>query len=257
MPSPFPGMNPYLERRPIWREFHQNFLTAARAALVTQVRPRYVVRLEPTLYIREPADDGRREIGESDLGLVPGRGAAGAAAAVLEAPAYGTLPAGVDTEEVFRIEIRDRDGNAVVTVVEVLSPTNKYAGRHREQYLTKRQQVLHSDSHFVELDLLRGGPRMPLIDRPRGDYFAVVSRADDRPQVGIWAWGLRDPLEPVPVPLRDSNARLDLKAVLDRVYDEGGYEDFAYEGPPEPRLSPADAAWAAPLVPQPPARQEP
>jgi hypothetical protein len=244
-------MNPYLERASVWRMFHQNFITFAQAALAAQVRPRYLVQLEATLYIHEPSAEQRRFLGEADLGLIPGTARGTAEPAALVAPIYGSFPFAVTTEEIDRIEIRDRDGNELVTVIELLSPTNKYAGSDRDVYLNKRGQVIKSHTHFVELDLLRGGPRLPLDGLPPCDYYAAVSRAEDRSRVGIWAWQLRDPLPVVPVPLRgsDPDARLDLKAVIDRVYDELGYADFIYAGPPEPRLTPDDAAWAAGFLP--------
>ena len=153
-----------------------------------------------------------------------------------------------------RIVIRDRAGEELVTVVELLSPANK-SGDDRAQYLGKRRQVLRSRTHFVELDFLRGGPRLPVGGLPACDYYALVSRAEERPRVGIWAWGLRDRMPVVPIPLRagDPDVRLDLKAALDRIYDEQRYARSAYAHPPEPRLAPDDAAWAAQFVPAPPA----
>ena len=161
------------------------------------------------------------------------------------------MPAGVEVEEVYRLEIRDRTGTDLVTIIELLSPTNKYSGPDREQYLTKRRLVLHSRTNFVEIDLLRGGPRLPLDGLPRCDYCALVSRVEDRPDVEIWPWRLRDPLPILPIPLGDAapDAALDLKAALDRAYDENGYQDYIYTGLPEPRLAPDDAAWAAAFVP--------
>lgn len=255
MPSPFPGMNPYLERRSACRSFHQNFLDAAQTALIEQVHPRYFVQLEATLYIHEPAAEERRLFGQADFGLTakdPGGGSATIPHAT-SAPAYASLPTGVAVEEVYSLEIRDSEGNELVTVFELLSPTNKYAGPDREQYLGKRRHVFRSQTHLVEVDLLRGGPRMPLAGLPHSDYCAIVSRVEERPRVGVWPWRLRDPMPIVPVPLRASepDAQLDLKAILDRLYDEKRYSDYIYAGPPEPRLAPDDAAWASQFVPLP------
>ena len=252
MPSPFPGMNPYLERAGVWEMFHTQFISLLQQDLTAQIRPRYVVRIEARVYIHEPPA-ARRFVGEPDVGIsrtTPGVAVASSPSAVL-APAYGTLPAWVETEKSRYLEIRDRVGNQLVTVIELLSPCNKYAGPDREQYLAKRNQVFLSRAHLVELDLLRGGPRMPIEGTPDGDYFAIVVRAEERPQVGIWSWQLRDPMPVVPIPLGagDPDAAIDLKATLDRVYDAGGYEDQAYDGTPEPRLAPDDATWAATFLP--------
>jgi hypothetical protein len=145
------------------------------------------------------------------------------------------------------LEIRDRTDRQVVAVVELLSPANKYAGPDRDQYWAKAQRVLMTPTHFVEIDLLRGGPRMPWAEMPPCDYYAFVSRYESRPRVDFWPVRLRDSLPPIPVPLRpgDPEPMLDLQTLVHRVYDSAGYELFIYDGDPEPRLSPEDAAWAA------------
>jgi hypothetical protein len=139
----------------------------------------------------------------------------------------------------------------VVTVVELLSPSNKYASSDREQYVGKRAQLLTSHVNLVEIDLLRGGPRMPMEDLPACDYCVMVCRAADWPEAGVWPNRLREPLSPIPVPLRepDLDATLDVQAILHRVYDAARYQSYIYEGKPEPSLSPEDAAWAEQFVP--------
>ena len=115
-------------------------------------------------------------------------------------------------------------------------------------------------SHLVEIDLLRGGQPMPAERRPGCTYSVLVSRADRRPQADFWPFGLRDPLPTVPVPLRlgDGYAWLDLRAILDRVYDESGYDEFIYKHEPGPPLTGDDDAWARPfLPPQPTGTQSP
>lgn len=252
MSSPFPGMNPYLERQAVWDSFHPNFIAVAHFQLSVQVRPKYFVRTESRLYIHEPPAD-RRFVGSSDLDirLPTGRSGptSGVPAAVI-APAYVTIPEPVEVQRVGYLSIRAREGDEVVTVVELLSRSNKYTGPDRDQYLTKRRELLRSPAHLVEIDLLRGGPRMPPDDLPTCDYCAVVSRVAERPRAGVWPWRLREPLPEIPIPLRDGDpdAKLNLKAVIDQVYDLGGY-DSIYDHPTEPRLAPADAAWASQFIP--------
>lgn len=251
MPSPFPGMNPYLERSSVWESFHPNFISAAHFHIAAQVLPRYLVHIETRLYVHEPSAEQRFR-GISDLGLKPHSTTPAATRGTgTVAPTYVALGDAVQTERVQHLVVRDRDGRDLVTVIELLSPTNKYAGPDREQYLGKRNEVLRSRTHLVEIDLLRGGPRMPPDDLPTCDYCAIVSRVEERPRAGVWPWRLRDPLPVIPIPLRDgdSDAMLDLKAVIDQLYDAGGYQYFSYSGPPEPRLSPEDAAWAAAFIP--------
>jgi hypothetical protein len=155
------------------------------------------------------------------------------------------LPA-VDTEGQSFIEVRDREGEDVVAVIELLSPSNKRPGPDREQYLGKRAALLRTPAHLVEIDLLRAGPRMPMDGLPACDYCVMVSRAESRPHADLWPIGLRDTLPPVPVPLRggDPDARLDLQTIVHRVYDAAGYVKMIYRRPPEPPLSSTDAAWA-------------
>jgi hypothetical protein len=144
------------------------------------------------------------------------------------------------------LEIHDLRSREIVTVIELLSPSNKYAGDDRESYLTKRRQLLAGQVNYVELDFLRGGPRLPLVDLPPCDYYAVVSRPADRPEADIWPVTLREPLPTIPIPLRprEPDATVDLQAVLHAVYDSAGYAPRIYEWEPEPKLSPEDAAWA-------------
>ena len=135
MPSPFPGMNPYLERPDVWNDFHDSFIPAAREALAPQLRPRYYVRIEEHLFIHEPPADERFPLGRPDLPVHPTTGAApppggGVAAA---APGSVGMPAIVEEERLPYLEIRDRAGNQTVTVVELLSPANKAAGPQRDQ----------------------------------------------------------------------------------------------------------------------------
>ena len=93
MPSPFPGMNPYIERAAAWHEFHKNFLGPANPCGPGGAR--YFVRIDEHMYIHELPSTERRYLGRGDI-LVPGRServaAAVAAAPVLEAPAEVGLP---------------------------------------------------------------------------------------------------------------------------------------------------------------------
>jgi len=251
MPSPFPGMNPYLEA--IWHDFHERFLPAAAAHLVPQVRPRYIVLIDESVYLHDIPQEELRLIGRPDLSVLRGEGATTrAAAGVLEAPSQVLLPE-QDVESLSYLNVLDRESREVVTVVELLTPTNKRPGEHRAQYLAKRSAVRQSDAHLVEIDLLRGGQPMPAEGRPECTYSVLVSRADCRPQAGFWPFGLRDPLPTVPVPLRpgDGYARLDLQAILDRVYDESGYEDFIYKHEPDPTLTGDDDVWLRSFLPSP------
>jgi hypothetical protein len=257
MPSPFPGMNPFLEQDDVWHDFHEKLMPAIAERLVAQVRPNYIIKIDEHIYVHEqPQEPSRRLMERADVGVAgSGSGPGGrVGAGVLEAPVRVHVPV-LDVERLAFVEVRDRRGRELVTVIEVLSPSNKRPGPDRAQYLAKRQGLLNGRVHLVEIDLLRGGAPMPLGDRPLCAYSVLVSRVEERPGAEFWPLALRDPLPTVPVPLRhpDGAAGLDLQAVLHHVYDASGYEDYVYTGSPEPPLGPEDRPWAEALVPVGPA----
>jgi hypothetical protein len=228
MPSPFPGMNPYLEQDDAWHDFHKSFMVALAAAVGRGLANYYIVKILSHVYIHElPAD------------CVANRRGAGLAGRM----GFPT----VDVEKLPYLEIRDWRDKRVVTVIELLSPANKNSGADREQYLSKRGELLASRTHLVEIDLLRGGPRMPSAGTlPECDYCVMIGRADSSHEAGLWPIRLRDPLPTIPIPLRDSDpdVAVDLQAVLHRVYDAARYGNYIYESSPYPALSATDDAWA-------------
>jgi Protein of unknown function (DUF4058) len=252
VPSPFPGMNPYFEQTDHWLDFHTEFLSALRRLLAPQVGPRYIVQLEEHLYIHDLPPQPRQRLGTADLYVVESGGGelAQAALGLLEAPVEVWLPE-QDVEKVPFLEVRDRQGRELVTVIELLSPSNKRAGDDREAYLAKRRELLRSPAHLVEIDLLRGWTAMPQKGRPACDYSVLVSRAEKRRAADFWPIRLRDRLPVIPIPLRptDAAAGVDLQEALHRAYDGPGYEHYIYGGEPEPSLSANDTAWARQFVP--------
>jgi uncharacterized protein DUF4058 len=247
MPSPFPGMNPYLEQAAHWQDFHTELLTTIRRTLTPQVGPNYFVQVEEHVTIHDMPPAARSFVGRADASVARSRATdgAGAAMGVLEAPAEVDLPE-QDEERMRFLEIRDRRGRYLVTVIELLSPSNKRSGEDREFYLAKRREMLRSPAHLIEIDLLRGWTPMPLRNRPDCDYSVMVSRAERRPKAGFWAIQLRERLPVIPVPLRleDGDVRIDLQAALNSAYEAAAYERYIYEEMPEPALGPDDEAWA-------------
>jgi hypothetical protein len=253
MASPFPGMNPYLEHPEVWHDFHQALITAIRTALIPQIRPSYLAKMDDHIYIHELSSEERRLLGRSDVSVIEsGGGVATATAHSVNAPAYGYVVSSVDEIREPFIEIRDRESRELITVVEVLSPTNKSKSKcsDREQYLGKRKAILAHNPHLVEIDLLRGGERMPVEGMPECDYVIMVSRSYERPRVELWPLALRNPLPTIPIPLRhgDRDAIIDLQRLLHEQFDAAGYEDYIYHNEPQPPLSSAEAGWAYPLV---------
>jgi hypothetical protein len=246
-------MDPYLEQADVWQDFHDRLLPAIAEVITPQVDPAYIVRIEAQLYVHEPPAESRRLFARGDVAVSTRRESvsASAASATLPAPRQIEL-LDFDVERISRLKIRDRVQRHLVTVLEVLSPTNKTPGADRQLYLAKRRANQASRTHFVEIDLLRGGPRMPMLEPPICDYCVLVSRQERWPFAGIWPIQLRESLPEIPIPLLDPDpdAKVDLQAVLQRVYDAARYQSSIYEGVPEPPLSPTDAAWAESLFPK-------
>src|SRR5205807_1820221 len=146
-----------------------------------------------------------------------------------------------------------RADEKLVTVIEMVSPTNKYAGPGRESYLAKQKEVLHSDVHLVEIDLLRTGPHVLAVAESvaraagRYHYLTSVNRArGERHEFALYPRALPDRLPRIRVPLRaDDHIVLDVQAVLEKTYEQGCYRDrIAYDKPCRPPLSEEDRAWA-------------
>lgn len=251
MPSPFPAMNPYLEQEDAWEDFHHNFLTRAQEMLNPHVGADYLVKVEARIYIRALSEEERRFFGRADVAQsISSEAAAPTAVAGIAAPVELTLPEVEHVRESW-LEIRDRRDRRVITVIELLSPTNKRRGPDRDAYLSKRNLVLGSQANLVEIDLRRGGDRPALPVLPDCDYYVFISTYEARPRAGFWPIALRDRLPSVPIPLSsdDRPASLDLQAVLNEAYDTGAYGKYIYTDTPEPPLSPADTAWARQFIP--------
>lgn len=252
MPSPFPGMNPYLEQDDTWEDFHQSFITHARDVLSGEVGEHYLVKVEVRLFIHELSAEERLQFARADVGITtPARqsGNGGTSTCLEAAPLRVILPA-VELQKHSWIHILDRRNRRVVTALELLSPANKQPGHGQGEYLTKRAQLLASDTHFVEIDLRRGGRRPSPPDLPACDYYVLVSRAEDRPAAGFWPIRLREPLPRIPIPLLtpDPDVSLDLQALLHRVYDAADYGKYIYDERPDPPLGAEDEAWARRLI---------
>ncbi|MBI4614852.1 MAG: DUF4058 family protein [Planctomycetes bacterium] len=245
----FPCMDPYIETSRMWRDFHTRMVTALAEALTPQVAPRYAVMIEESAYLLW--EEVPLRVLMPDAALVGARGEAagtGVTSAVATlSPAVCTQVMPVDETDRW-LEIRTPDGREVVTVIEMLSPTNKAtAGDGHSAYLLRRNRLLGSGSNLVEIDLLRGGHRAPLSEPyPPGDYAVVVDRVPMRPKCHVFMWGVREPLPVVPIPLREGETEvgLDLRRTFGLVYDRARYDlSLRYEGEPVPPFPPEHRAW--------------
>ena len=260
MPSPFPGMDPYLEDPGLWPDVHHELISTIRELLNRDLRPKYHVRVEERVYLSDDEDPGRAVL-IPDLRIAerPGwtgpRPQAGAASTMelIEPIEAVTL---IDDEiHEARLQVIDRTDHQVVTVIEILSPANKVGGaRGQRSYLEKRRDVMNSPSHWVEIDLLRRGlsPIAGLrVLLPPHDYSVHVSRAERRPKGTIWPIRLHQRLPAVPIPLRigDADASLDLQLALDTAYERAAYDmEVDYRADPRPPLEVEPLAWADQLL---------
>lgn len=225
MPSPFPGMDPYLEDRGDWVTFHNRLIGAIDELLSASLGPRFFVAQQTA-----PLPAGQ----------------------AITPPTVVLARYPERVEQRF-LEIRDGQERRLIAVIEVLSPTNK-DGSGARQFDHKRREVMTTSVHWIEIDLLRSGIRFPLA-AGKSDY-CVILKGDDQPvrdeetSFLIWHVDVRDRLPVIAVPLTADMpaATLDLQAVLNLVYDRYYRGRMGYSGPPSPPLSPADATWANGLI---------
>lgn len=254
MPTPFPGMDPYLEQPGIWAGVHTRLLVAMADALMPRLRPNYLVDIEQRTYLALLKPD--EFAGIPDIFVFQpaetARTSAAPAYANGGAPLLAEIPMPEEVVERF-LEIRSVQTAEVVTVIELLSPANKSNPTGRQEYNDKRQKVLSSKTNLIEIDLLRGGESPPIYWRTQQqcDYRIVVSRAWQRPHVEVYCLGVRQPIPAFPVPLRrgETEPALELNQLLHELYDRAGYDlTVDYKRPPTPPLPEADVQWADALL---------
>jgi hypothetical protein len=255
MRSPFPGMDPYLERH--WRDVHGRLIVHASAMLNRQLGEGLRARIDERLVIEHPWGEARSiypDVFMIERGLGSRPVAVPAGMAVAE-PMVIAMPDEFARERF--IEIIDPAGRGkVVTVIEFVSPTNKLAGDGREKYRTKQQEVLSADINLVEVDLTRSGRRelaFPEAELPASAvaaYLACVYRGFNTRHFEIYSLPLREKLPAIRIPLRpsDPDAALDLQALVDTAYTEGRHDDIDYTRPIVPPLTGEDADWADRLL---------
>jgi Protein of unknown function (DUF4058) len=256
MPSPFPGVDPYLEAQGYWEEFHWKYINYVQEALAERAPNGYEVRIGERISLLYEPDLGPSRKMVPDVAVLqssrPSSTRAQSAGTATLEPIVLALPR-YQLEEVTepRIEIRRFPDRELVTAIEVLSPSNKQPPGDR-LYYTKRLELLHRQVHLVELDLLIGGERLPMEDElPAGQYYAFVSPAERRFYADTYVWTIRDPLPTIPIPLKapDGAIPLDQAAVFARVYQGARYEDsIDYAAPLDLPLGPEDRAWAESLA---------
>ena len=263
VPLIFPGMDPYLENPAIFPGIHGPMVTYLRDQIAPRIRPRYAASVGERVYVESAS-------GWQDHAIIPdvwvrhtkGRSDQDGGVAVAELPEVDE-PIVMEAQDLeIRqpfIEILDRESNMrVVTVIELISPSNKYAGPGRDSYVTKQREVYFSDTHLVEIDLLRRGPHVVAIAesstaaRYDYDYLVCVHRAHTT-RFEVYPRSIRQKLPCIRIPLagNDPDVGLDIRAALEQAYEAGSYEQrIDYSQPCQPPLADDVQAWVNQLVEQ-------
>lgn len=220
MPSPFPGIDPYLEGSR-WPSFQTQLSIEIARELAPLLCPKYVVRTPRRAYERHNLPTA--------LWMLLDRHFPG-----------------------VTVELRALADGALVTVIDIVVCTDKEEGRLHDAYLSRREWLLDGPTNLVEIDLLRSGTRLPLPEPvPREPYCVMVSRVASRARCEVWPFKLTDPLPTVPVPLggADRDAILDLNRTFKTVHTLFGYDlDVHYERGPEIPLEAEQLNWAQRMV---------
>ncbi len=255
MPSPFPGMDPYLEHPELWPALHHLLISEIFRFLSPQLRPKYFVSLEVRMY--ETADEDL-SIGIPDVNVIQPQTATESIASNVAVAVRSTQPLTVTIPMPYPVresylEIRERGDKKLITVIEILSPTNKRTGKGRQMYEEKREEILGSRTHLIEIDLLRRGRKMPIIGNDvESDYRILVCRGNRRPKADLYAFNVQNSMPAIPLPLRsgDTEPIINLQELFNQIYDIASYDlkiDYRH-WEVIPTLSEADTIWADALL---------
>lgn len=264
MAGPFPGMDPYLEDPGFWSGLHGALIFSTMEDLNAQMPDEFTAWIDEQCYV---VPSTRRIVPDvaltesAPVEAIRGRAAAATSIKTVESadPSITVLAESFEMRR-KRIEIRKSKGSReVITVIEILSPINKNAQSvHRENYLKKQREVLESDTHLLEIDLLRPGVHTlaPSYDHlletcGEWDYMISLSRHPQRDRFEVWPCYLRSRLPRVAVPLTPDrpDLTLDIQKILNRCYDAGHYAwNIDYSAASAIPLRGEDAAWADQLL---------
>jgi hypothetical protein len=256
MNSPFPGMDPYLER--CWLDIHASLIIYARDQIDEELPGNFIARVEERVVL-ETEEDPRGVYPDVKITQRRGRSLPGSAVAsqvsVIEPVIVKCR--GEPATETFLNILEAGPGQRLITVIEILSLANKLAGPGQRLYRQKQNELADAGVSLVEIDLLRQGRRVlnvapsDIPQRARTTYQACVRRGWRREECEVYAIPLRASLPAIHIPLRrkDEDVRLDLQAVLEQAYRKGRYAlTVNYAEPADPPLTGDDTKWARTLI---------
>jgi hypothetical protein len=242
MKSPFPGMDPYIEAHGLWGDFHYDLISEIKRALAVVLPERYFVRIGERSYIVLAYEKGKAD----HLPIPDVVAEAQSSADPVEMLAFVVERFRENFIEIFETS----EGERLVTCIEVLSPSNKRPNTEGwDLYLRKRQALLLGAANFVEIDLLRGGRRMPMLTPwPSSPCYLLICRRRRAPYCTAWPAGFRERLPVIPVPLDDPDpdVMLDLQPMIEAVYVRSRYaRSINYSKALTPPLAAEDTEWLA------------
>lgn len=237
MPSPFPGIDPFIESSNRWNDFHHGMLVAMRTQMNAGLPPEFIARLGTR--VQMTAEDVPPSANSKALSTASHMNGPHRLPQDMGAPgAY---------EQLF-IDVLHVPRQRTVAHVEMLCPPNKAGCNDRTAYLATRRDLVHHGVNLVEIDLLLQGERLPMLaPLPRGNYYAFVTRSVSPSNCDIYSWSIRDPLPVVPVPIDDEGREIGLNvaAAFSDTYEHGRYDRVLQYDTPPSFLNAEDQEWVA------------
>jgi len=260
MQSAFAGMDPFIEARHLWGDFHDDFVIGLKRAIQRQLPPRYVARVSDRTFMQTEDPDVELilktrirpdvEVVRKSGDVRPTKGEP--ASALVADPPITEMRGQVEYEEreIFLDILKLDPQRQLVTSIELLSPSNKRRGTAGwDQYERKRDVFLHGHANLVEIDLLRRGRRHPMIEPwPDSPFVISVFRRDKAPTAEIWPAFVLKPLPTIPIPLLppDEDVPIALQPIVADIFESSRYfDDMKYGDPIHPPLHPDEAGVLA------------
>ena len=217
------------------------------------LRPKYRMSMEQRVYTQNNDDHSLELVGIPDnVVFTPSSNPSETSSHVAVAPPK-VEPLTVSTPQPetvkeWYLQVKNVETQEVVTVIEILSPKNKKVGEGRNKYLKKREQVLMSLTHLIEIDLLKKGEIMPMNidDTIKSDYRIIISRSDRRPQAELYAFNLAQEIPSIPLPSKpeDEAPLIPLQELLHSIYEKVSYDlAINYQKQPLEDLSENEQLW--------------